>query len=284
VHFVLVNYHGSAALAGYLDSLAAQDRASWRVTVVDNSEDPDEVRRLEELAGRAAGSVEVVTAPGNLGYFGAAEWLLARSGAEPAAWTVVSNMDIRLCGTDFVGGLLAVESGVAVVAPSITSMPGGCPQNPYLITRPSVRSMRRRKLMLSSPLVAQLFGLAAAAVARMRRADSPATTTRRAVYAPHGSVIALHRSFFAAGGSLAHPVFLFNEEINIGEQCRRLGLTVMFEPSLRLIHEEHQATGRVRSRRILQAQADAAEYGYRLIADAVSDSAALNGTVRARST
>jgi GT2 family glycosyltransferase len=266
VHFIVVNYHGSSTLPAYLESLLAQDCSSWHMTVVDNSENLRETQRLSYFAS-VSESVRIIAAPRNLGYFGAANWLMSQLDAELAEWTVVSNMDVRLRDSTFVGDLLDFDGGAPVLAPSIVSMPGGRPQNPYLVTRPSVRAMRRRKLMLSNPVIGQAAGLADEAKRRLwQRDDTCADARSRPVYAPHGSVIAFHRRYFAEGGDLEHPVFLFNEEITVAEKCRRLGFTVMFEPSLRLIHDKHQATGIWRSGRLLRAQAEAAEYGYRLIA------------------
>jgi GT2 family glycosyltransferase len=120
--------------------------------------------------------------------------------------------------------------------------------------------------MFSNPIIGQAAVLASEVKRRLRQPDARVDGCRRPIYAPHGSVIAFHRRYFSEGGNLKHPVFLFNEELTIAEKCRRLGFTVMFEPSLRLIHDKHQATGMWRSGRILRAQAEAAEYGYRLIA------------------
>lgn len=269
VHFVVVNYHGAAALPGYLESLRGQDDPAWRMSVVDNTGDPAEADRLARAAGDDT-RVRVCPAPGNLGYFGGAHWLLSRPGVEPADWTVVSNMDVRLAGPGFVRRLRGMDGGAPVLAPMVLGARDGRPQNPYLVDRPTVGAMRRLRLVFAHPVPAQAYGLAAWAGTRLvawarHRGPVPAEPRRRPVYAPHGSIIALHRRYFAAGGSLEHPVFLFNEEITLAERCRRLGLTVMFEPALLVIHDKHQATGVWRSRRVLRAQCEAAAYGYQLI-------------------
>ncbi|MBQ1024156.1 glycosyltransferase [Micromonospora sp. C95] len=266
VHFVAVNYRGSSALPTYLRSLHAQDTTSWRMTVVDNSEDGREAETLAAMA-RDSDRVEIVRAPGNLGYFGAAHWLATNLEKVPTTWTVISNMDIEIATRTFVHDLLSLDASAPVVAPSVVGMPGGRAQNPYLLSRPSEQAMRRRRYMFSNPIIGQASCLAGAAKSHLRKHHAARFEAhRRAIYAPHGSFMPLHRSFFEKGGGLAHPVFLFNEEITIGEQCHRLGLTVMFEPSLKVIHWEHQSTRLLRSWRILGAQSEAAEYGYRLIA------------------
>jgi hypothetical protein len=265
VHFIVINYQTSSALPAYVDSLLSQDCQSWRMTVVDNSADRQETQRLIATA-RVSSSVQIRAAPRNLGYFGAANWLVSQPGFQHATWTVVSNMDIALRDTTFVSRLLTFDNSAPVLAPSILSLRNGRPQNPYLATRPSARSMRRRRFMLGNPIVAQVANVAGAIKLRLRpRERAEPNLRRQSVYAPHGSMIVFHRRYFVEGGRLAHPVFLFNEEINVAEQCRRLRLPVTFEPALRVVHETHKSLGLLRSPANLRAMRDAAEYGYRLI-------------------
>ncbi|SCF28236.1 Glycosyltransferase, GT2 family [Micromonospora viridifaciens] len=283
VHFVAVNYRGSSALPAYLRSLHEQDSTCWRMTVIDNSEDVRETSSLIDMAGTSE-QVKVVRAPGNLGYFGAAHWLTTHVDTVPATWTVISNMDIQLGTRTFVRDLLNMDASAPVLAPSVVAMPGGRAQNPYLLSRPSQLSMRRRRCMFANPVIGQAVILAGTVKSHLRKSfDEPGRTRRQAIYAPHGSFIPLHRRFFQEGGTLSHPIFLFAEEINIGEQCRRLGLTVMFEPALKAIHNEHQSTRLLRSWRILRAQGDAARYGQRLIAGKPLDGISRRGGGRTES-
>lgn len=268
VHFIAVNYHSSDVVAAFVRSLLSQDCAAWSLTLVDNSEDQDELVRLERMAA-VSDHVDVRAAPGNLGYFGAAHWIASEMSDERPLWTVVSNVDLRLAERTFVRRLLQEESPAAVLAPSVVSMPGGAHQNPFMETRPTQRWMHRRKMLFGNSLSGQLYGLGSWTRSRLRYVPpggARPTGGRCEIYAPHGSFIALHRRFFDAGASLEHPVFLFNEELTVGEQCQLLGLPVVFEPSLQVIHEAHRSTGVLRSRRILRAQSEAADYGYRLIA------------------
>jgi GT2 family glycosyltransferase len=272
VHFIAVSFHGSATLCGYLESLLAQDCDAWRMTVIDNSEDPGELKALQRISSNSS-RVRIRRAPSNLGYFAGANWHVRTSGQEIPSWTVVSNVDVRLDSTNFVRQLLEGDHGEAVAAPSVTAIPTGRPQNPYMATRPTVAAMRFRRVVLAHPATAQAYILGTQAVQRLRlrgthsrndRTDSRITP----IYAPHGSIIAFHRRYFDAGGTLAHPTFLFNEELTVAETCRRLGLKIIYNPTLWVSHHEHQATRVWRNIRMLRAQSEAATYGYRLIAGA----------------
>jgi hypothetical protein len=161
-----------------------------------------------------------------------------------------------------------MDASAPVLAPLVVDGSHGRPQNPYLVTRPTPRTMRRLRLIFSRPVLAQTYQFAARVATMLRPRGNLEHLERRLVYAPHGSVVPVHRRYFLEGGSLEHPVFLFGEELTIAERCRQLGLPIMFEPSLRVIHDKHQTTGVWRSRWMLRAQAEAADYGYRLIARA----------------
>lgn len=261
VHFIAVNYYGARAVACFLASLRAQSCEEWSLTIVDNSEDPAEVDRLQALAD-ADHRIQIAAAPRNLGYFGGAHWCCAKGSAPIPEWTIVCNVDLELA-KDFVRELVDSDQGQYVTAPAILAEPGGRQQNPFMRNRPSVGVMFVRALVFRWWPVARMYGRVSSALARTRR-GGPVGPAHE-IYAAHGSILPIHRRFFEAGGTLAHPVFLFNEELTIAEFVKRIGGAVRFEPRVRVVHREHQSTGRARPPRILRMQRDAAWYGYQLI-------------------
>lgn len=260
IEFVAVNYRGSASVGPFLDSLDAQTCGDWSAVVVDNSCDRAEVNRLRTLA-RGRGRVKVVVALDNLGYFGGANWHLRQQAHRPE-WTVVCNVDLELA-TDFVANVLAGDLGQHVTAPAITALPSGVQQNPFMRSRPTVSAMLRRAAVYALPPVARLYATLATMNGRRRAGAPPGDPCD--IYAPHGSIIAVHRRFFESGGTLEHPVFLYNEELTVAEQVRNLDATIRFDPAVQVTHREHQATGLARLSRTLRLQAAASRYGYRLI-------------------
>lgn len=263
LHFVVVAYQSSRVLGDLVESLRRQD-VGWRATVVDNSQDVVECERLSTIVGRDD-RICLLRSPKNLGYFGAARWAVTRQGIG-AEWTIVCNPDIALAD-DFVSRLCSIEPCSQVLAPAITTVPGGIQQNPYMQFRPSVRRMLLRRLVFSDAMLAQAYSVArrwrtlfAARVRRPNSVDLP-----RLIYAPHGAVLVFHSSYFGRGGTLDHPLFLFNEELTVAECCRRLGMSISYEPGLQVTHHEHHSTGVKRSAEILSAQREAANYGYHLI-------------------
>lgn len=255
-----VSYFGSSVVGDLVRSLVEQTRDDWRLVIVDNSENRQEFESLRTAAGMDP-RVVVAAAPSNLGYLGGAEWWRSRQPVT-TTWLAVCNTDLYLDDRRFVERLAALGPEPAILAPDITAMPSRRRQNPYMTGRPTARRTLFRRLVLSyRPSAA-----AASFVARSKR-GGPAQLQElspREVYAPHGSFMLFPRTFFDRGGSLQHRPFLFAEEITIAERARALGIPVRFEPGLKVLHTEHQATG-ARTARIFRAQREAVIYAHKVI-------------------
>jgi GT2 family glycosyltransferase len=262
LQIVSVNYFGADVLSELLRSLVGQSDPDWELIVVDNSESDIEARKLAEFE-KVDPRITVAVASSNLGYFGGAHWWLSQRPVT-ADWVAVCNADVMLADENFVARLAALKDPATVVAPDVTALPGGHPQNPFLEVRPSVRRMLLRRLALSTRLTA--WG-AKRVAARNRSKSAMAQRLAKEIYAPHGSFILFRRAFFDQGGALAHPPFLYGEEITVAECALRLGQGVRYEPGLKVEHNEHQATGRA-SRRAFLAQREAAVYAHMLIRQA----------------
>jgi GT2 family glycosyltransferase len=264
LHVVAVNYFGVKALPPLIESLRTQGLPSWRLTIVDNSVSSEQVALLHAAAS-ADPRIDVIAAPANLGYLHAAEWWHTRADVN-ADWVAVANTDLFLADENFVEALTDLSGEAAIVAPDIIAMPVSRRQNPYMRFRPRRSRMVLRRLALSTQATANLALLAARRPSRRTATSEPGDAEE--IYAPHGSFMLFHRSFFSAGGSLRHGPFLFAEELTIGERALSLGLRVRYEPSLRVIHNEHQTTAN-RKGALFRAQREAAVYGHRLISGRV---------------
>lgn len=264
VVLVAVSYFGSSVVRRFVDSLVAQTTANWQLHLVDNSCDADEGERLKVSAGSDP-RVHVHFADDNLGYFGGASWLLGRV-AVRSTWLAVCNVDIELADTDFVERLLGLDTPAGIIAPRITGLPSSRELNPFMTERPSVAWLKRRRRIFSKAITAQGYGVSASIVARLRPRSGRFTQDRCEIYAPHGSFILFEGASVETQGLPPHPVFMFGEEISVGEFAHKHSVTVLYEPALRVNHYEHQSTGSWRSKRMLEAQRDATAYAWRLVA------------------
>lgn len=272
---ICVNYHSAEDTQAFVKDLLGQESpGSLRVIVVDNS-DPERLDpRLSSIA-EADPRVRVLHPGGNLGYFGGAAWALRQhlAGAPLTDWIVVSNTDIRFPGRDFLTRLfeLYVDATCAVLAPAIHSTLSLKDQNPYMLRRPGAARMCFYKWVFRYYPISvayQLMGLVKQKLRALTRkiaalvddGEKMGQPRPRSIYAPHGSVILFSRSYFEAGGSLDHGVFLFGEEVFVAETARRLGLTVTYDPRLVVLHREHATTDMFKNRKMARYVREASAY------------------------
>jgi GT2 family glycosyltransferase len=257
---VTVNYFGADVVPRLVQSFLDQDSPDWRLVIVDNSASAAEFKRLTSVAG-LDDRVTVVAAPSNLGYFGGAQWWVSQS-PRAAEWLAVCNVDLWLADRSFVTRLGRMPTDASILAPDITALPSGRAQNPFMRRRPSWRHMLVRSIALShrsSARAAWRFE------ARKSASKVPAEDLSAAdIYAPHGAFVLFHRTYFESGGTLVHEPFLYFEEITVAERALDLRQRVRFEPSLRIVHAHHQATGE-ESDAIFRAQREGAIYARRLM-------------------
>ncbi len=267
VLLVCVKYGSDAETAQYLESLRQlQGQRSLQVLVVDNTvgAKPDE--------GSKDSDVTLLRTEENLGYFGGARTglsLYLREHPLPD-WIIVSNVDLVIEDSQFLNKLSALRGKprLGVVAPSIRSALTGKDQNPFMRRRPSAARMHAYKWMFRSWLLLNTYELAAAAFHKVRHSVqgrprmSPDSTEKpdATIYAPHGSFLIFSGEYFRAGGTLDFPCFLFGEEIYFAETVRTLGLDVIYEPSLQVLHHEHKSTNLVKSRKLARVFASSAAY------------------------
>jgi GT2 family glycosyltransferase len=241
--------------------------SSLRLVVVENSPSADEGGVPE--SARSLAHVKAFATGKNLGYFGGAAAALAdhlKSHSLPD-WVVVSNPDVYFSDHDVLLRLCDAHRGdePAVIAPSIRTVNKLVEQNPYMRVRPSRLRMHVYRWLFSAYPVDVVYESLSWVKHRAlellaRERPKPSASLPEKIYAPHGSFIALHRSYFERGGSLEYGAFLFGEEIFIAETARRLGLTVLYEPAVALEHTERSTAAGLWNRDASRYRKQASRY------------------------
>ena len=267
---ITVNYGSTASLLELLSSLQHLKAFSEiEIIIVDNSSGDTHAATIREAIAEIP-TAELVESPTNRGYFGAARFgldhYLARGHGLPD-WMIVCNHDVVIEDEAFFEKLYVHDpSTVGVLAPRITIASQEVEQNPFMEERPGWwRQFTMRLYSAAYPLAVTWDWLS-----RRKRVllshtlwgmSSPRSDGgRRPIYAGHGAFMIFSRKFFDAGGILDDQLFLFCEEIAIGESCRSLGLQVVYEPTLAVLHNEHQSVGNGMSRRVYHYQRRSVRY------------------------
>lgn len=246
-----MNYYSYADVRRFLEESSALLSPDCAIWVADNSNDVEEEKKLVGLCKEYR--VNVVFSRLNLGYLGGAKIALdehARVYGTPD-YCVVSNADLKLEGARWgslseANGSVDLGSGndVMMVAPDVRDARSGQSLNPFMMYRPGWVRMLMLAVVFSVPGLRGLY-----VRARSARDDKPANVTAshegaaQWIYAGHGSLFVLARGFFARGGTLDWPGFLYGEELYIAEQIRALSGCVRFAPSLKAVHVGHGSTG-----------------------------------------
>lgn len=274
VVIIAVNYHSDDAAIAWLADLnrvlvSLRDQAD--VIIVDNTVREDSGDFFDRLRAVDRQAI-ALKAPGNLGYFGGAHWGWVQrqtsAGGHVPDWVVVSNVDVTFASDDFFARLLATRypEATGVVGPAIVSRTRHGDWNPKITNRPSRRRMHAYKLLYQSRWLVNLYEQGArikyALATLLRRSQSPGEPTPaagcREIYAPHGACILFAAEYFRRGGDLCYPGFLFGEEVFVAETARRLGVKVLYDPSLRMTSQDHVSTGRFRSKAMAGYMRDSA--------------------------
>jgi len=246
---ICVDFRSENSTRCLIGDLLCQEGACLRVVIVDNGwTDQVNSRSLQALASEDW-RVNLVEPRANLGYFGGADHALTeylKLNALPE-WVAVSNPDITFPSRAFFKRLLIwyAASPPSIVAPTIRSALSGTDQNPYLRRRPSRARMHFYKWVFRFSLPGRGYQRLSLAKLRLqhaieaRRPQGIRNLAPERIYAPHGSFMLFHRSYFEAGGTLRHGTFLFGEEIFVAETARQLGLAIVHDPRLVVDHRQN---------------------------------------------
>ena len=265
---VCINYYSYRELLFFCKSLFSQ-RSSDRIkfVVVDNSGDFKDKKSIVKFSCQSE-HIRIYYPDHNLGYFGGAWWGIQQylKDFDWPDWIIVSNPDIKFAIPDFFIKLVDYykRNPPAIIAPSIILESSGIDQNPHMFKRPSKLRMHFYKWIFRyypSLIVYQSLAVLKERIKiyfpkkRFKSNNIPVS-----IYAPHGSFIVFHRSYFESGGTLAHGCFLFGEEIFVAETARRLNLNILYDPRLKVIHKGHVSTNIFKSRHIFRYMKEAAIY------------------------
>ena len=245
VLFFVVNYKMDDHLGRFVQSIAAAQAvcqsANVDVHVLDNSQKTEhEVMQLRSRLGVAGVSVTVHSPGTNDGYFGG----LRRAQSlvpEGTDCVIYCNPDVLL-DPDFLLGLERILGSTGgVVAPTILSLKDGIDLNPQYRQRLSEGKLRLLQWIYANRLTYVIFNELARAKERFsgwRHRSRQAGFTSMPIYAAHGAVIIFTDvEFFRR--LPAFPCFLYGEELFVAEEARKSGVSVVYEPSLRVRDVRH---------------------------------------------
>lgn len=233
-----VNYYSYNALNNYITSIefAAQAAKEWvhvSVFIADNTVDKHEpIKSTSDII-----SIQAFPFHQNLGYFGAIHKMMEHVAPETFDFAIISNVDV-IMSEHFFTDLLALQTkdDTGWIAPQIFSKLEQRDRNPKIMQRYPKRKLQILRNLFRFPLLYNLYTHTVYKSKKLVRHEPGE------IFAGHGSFIILTRNYFLKCGIINYPMFLFCEEIYLGEQCRENGLKVLYEPTIQVSDAEHAST------------------------------------------
>jgi len=253
IGYVCTNYNNSLLTSDAASSLIRCAGDECGIVVVDNHSNHENVEILKRFSSRH-GQVELILSQENVGYFNGLNIGIRhlRRTQPSLEFVVIGNNDL-LFPEDFLQRVQASASifeRYAVVSPDIITL-DGFHQNPHVISRISPT----RELIYDLYYSNYYLALIIARIAKLTRAftDRPDETFHdvpQEIYQGYGACYLLGPLFFQHFEELWAPTFMLHEEYFLSKQLQDKGMTVFYEPGIKLLHRCRGATGNLGSRTV----------------------------------
>jgi GT2 family glycosyltransferase len=265
IGYVCTNYNNSALSREAVCSLRRNGGHEFRIVVVDNNSDKENVEALKNLANESE-HVELMLNKDNVGYFRGLNLGIRhlRATQPDIKIMVVGNNDL-VFPDDFADAIsrnLSTLEQHAVVSPDIVTL-DGVHQNPHVISKIG----KFREFIYNLYYANYYLAIAIRKVARLSRGftdrpDEAHHEVAQEIYQGYGACYVLGPEFFRHFEELWAPTFLMHEEYFLSKQLSDKGLGVYYEPSIKVQHHCHGAMATITGRKAWEA-ARAAQKIYR---------------------
>ena len=217
IHLITILYRSSQSFAGFLDGLQAQDRADWRLHVIDNG-DPQSVAMAE---ARADPRISITRNPANFGFARAANQGMRKALAEGAKTVVLINNDI-IMSPDLLGALCEAER-----------------QLPGAVMSPRIMDAKRP----------DIAGYAGGGIDRswvyqnVHYPYDPAITEPQLVEFAPGCCLLIPTSVLDRVGFLDERFFVYWEDTDFCLRLNQAGIPIYYLPTISLLHKGGESSG-----------------------------------------
>lgn len=251
---VTVNFFGSKQIGLFLSSLSEAGVAA-PVVLVDNSIDGIEAEKLNKIAKNTTyiGEVFVVVSTSNKGYMGGLnsglEFLKLRFDSCRFDWFMLCNYDLEFdknFGEMLHTSLVRADVSCGCISPEIVDENTGNMLNPFLLSRPSKRTINFLRFQYSSYLVflaVELIKNIMSVVRDNKYGRSRNIVDGRQVYATHGALFIIRSDLVSTPIDCGY--FMYAEEVTIAEICANNRKSIVLDSGLKVIHKSHESTGSI---------------------------------------
>jgi GT2 family glycosyltransferase len=256
IGYVCTNYNNSAYTWEAVSSLCRNGEDRYRIVVVDNHSDHENVNALKKLASEFQ-HVELILNEDNVGYFnGLNVGIRHLRRTQPDIDTMVVGNNDLVFPADFAESIcrnLSTLEKYPVVSPDIITLDGEH-QNPHVIRKiGKFRECAYNLYYANYYLAVAIWRLAKLTRGFTDRPDETHHEVAREIYQGYGACYVLGPVFFRHFEELWAPTFLMHEEYFLSKQLSDKGLSVYYQPSIKVLHHCHGAMKAIAGRKAWEA-------------------------------
>ena len=258
VLLVCVNYNSNNEMFLFLHSLekalnyADNDELELTVCIADNSTDKCQIDLNKYSFNCYYYSFN------NLGSFGGATAVFDKqSNLHKYEYIIISNVDLVVDRYFFNNLSDCSDCSIGWISPSILSSYENRDKGLGLVNRPSKFKLRLLAFMYKYPW---LVYLVEKTIYKRKRLVKSKVYSEKTIYSGHGSFVILTKNFFKIYENFHYPMFLWGEELFLGELVRKCGQRVVYNPNLKVYDKEHASTALLPSAFRCKCQRDSLLY------------------------
>ena len=247
---LIIHYNNIKSTLDTLSSIRNLNRVP-EIHLIDNAPNDFDTLDHDKIKGILTERFKIINHDKNYGYFGAVAKHLSNIKHTSYDWIFISNNDMIYHDKylfDYVDTAKKMwNNRIGVYCPAIVTKSMGINQNPYLKKCPNKFFYYKLKLLLSNYIAANFYEKLAAKLSYYFKAKYTQTNDNnclKQIFAPHGSFLGISKEFFTMGGYIEYQNFLYFEEEILGLICSKIGLKVIYDPRVSVMHCEHQTTGK----------------------------------------
>lgn len=221
------------------------------ITITVNKINDNDIKKLDDFA-KLYENIIVYYPPKNLGYMngmicGYSEYKKIK-GNKPD-YVIMSNTDIEYPDSEFFCKFIKKEydDNIWVIGPSIYANKRKSYDNPTSYQRRSVKQIKKIIRFTTFPLISGLYVRLSDVKARMHKMPEPSSSF---VYEVHGCFFIVKNEFAEQLEKNKYGMLMYSEESYIAEECFKYKKKAFYDKELKVIHNEHSVTGKIKYTKI----------------------------------
>ncbi len=242
-----------------LEHLGPTEKLALSVAVND---DVTDVNKLQSELNKTSFLAFVTKPHANLGYLGgmteAVKAFESEFGKAPD-WIIMSNTDISYPDSDFFHRLLLTQydEDIWCIGPSIFVPSKNAYDNPVLEDRRSRFAVDKTIAIFSLPGLRTIYQMLSNIKTKLCKKTE---SEKRFVYEVHGCYFIISRELYNAMIDRPFKAFMYSEEAYVAEIVYANGKKSVFDPNLKVNHDEHSVTGNLKYKTIARHIRDSMKY------------------------